>query len=812
MDTPTRDNVLPFRDPTSPVRRSMNPESVGLIADCRELALKRITAVLANTLDKIEDELFQLASAATDRSSQGVYLDARSQAHEKRSEIEAAFRMHFVSLFERKVAGTAEQHVSTTDGFGGLSLSLVEDSDLEEKLAVSDIARRLSERCNDELGALSQRMGYLMADPDITDDANPMSPNTIINALKVACDQMTSGYQTKLTVMRLAEQHMSREMLTIYHDINALLVSRKILPQIRPGYRKARTSVVPKPLPATDPFAKPEGLQESGTPTGSAGEIYSTLKQLLAGGSMFDPDMAAGSAAPPTYGVTTGSFAPAPPAAGVTLSAALRAIAEGASRMPTVQLLSALSALQLRSASAMRPFDATDEGRQVPEGEAMSTLRALKSQVICAHSSPLDVMTIDIVAMLFDYIFEDSAIPADVKGLLARLQIPVLKVAILDKSFFSRKQHPTRRLLDRLAEASIGFHGASQANAPLFKKIAAIVDHIHVEFETDVQLFADSLADLESFLAEQEKDSAEFVEKSARIVFEQERREMARMIAQDEIDRRCAAADLPSTVFALLRGPWTRVLERVYLREGGRQAQFVASLEAADELIWSVLPKQGAVERRRLVGLLPGLLEQLHSGMEVAAVETEDRVRFFASLVDCHAAAVKAGLRGGSVAELLGASPPNTSTGPLFERLVAEESARTDAARIAARAGFARIHFSEAGVSIQEVMNFDSPAGELAAPVHMTSNEAIPVELRRGSWVEFRQLGDRKVRAKLSWISPHRGVYLFTCPGSDEAFSIAPDVLEQQLKSGQVRRIDEASVVDRAVDNMVHALQGAANR
>lgn len=812
MAMPTSNNVLPFRDPASLGRRTMNPESLGVMGDCRDLALKRMTAVLATTLDKIEDELFQLASAATDRTSQSVYLDARSQAHEKRSVIEAAFRAHFVSLFERKLAGNAEQHAPATDGLGGLSLSLVEDSDLEEKLAVNDIARRLSERCNDELGALSQRMGFLMSDPDITDDANPVSPNTIINALMVACDQMTSSYQTKLTVMRLVEQHISSEMLTIYHEINALLVSRKILPQIRPGYRKARTSVVPKPASALDDAVKTDSLQGARTPAGAASDIYQTLQKLLAGGSMFDPEMAAGSSAPPAYGVTTGSFAPAPPAAGDTPSAALRAIAEGANALPTAQLLSALSALQLRSAPAMPPYGTTDAGQHSPDGDAMNTLHALKPQVVAAHSSPLDVMTIDIVAMLFDYIFEDSAIPADVKGLLARLQIPVLKVAILDKSFFSRKQHPTRRLLDRLASASIGFHGASQANAPLFKKIAAIVDHIHVEFETDIQLFSDSLADLEGFLAEQEKDSAEFVEKSARVVFEQERREMARMIAQDEIERRCATAELPPTVVALLRGPWARVLERVYLREGGRQAHFGASLEAADELIWSVLPKQDAAERRRLVGLLPGLLKQLHSGMEVAAVEAEDRVRFFASLVDCHAAAVKAGLRGGNVAELLASSPPNTSTGPLFEKLVAEEAARAAAARSAAKTGFARIHFSEAGVSIQEVTSFDAPAREPATPVDRTPDVAVPFELKRGNWVEFRQLGGREVRAKLSWISPHRGVYLFTRPGSDEAFSIAPDVLEQQFKSGQVRRVDEASIVDRAVDNMVHALQGAANR
>jgi hypothetical protein len=147
----------------------------------------------------------------------------------------------------------------------------------------------------------------------------------------------------------------------------------------------------------------------------------------------------------------------------------------------------------------------------------------------------------------------------------------------------------------------------------------------------------------------------------------------------------------------------------------------------------------------------------------------------------------------------------------LFEKLVAEENARADASRIAAKTGFARIHFSEEGVSIQEITDFAMADGDLAKPKDAETSDVPALDLKRGTWVEFLQKSGRKVRAKLSWISPHRGVYLFTSPGADEALSISPDILRQQFQSGQARRVNEASIIDRAVDHMVHALQGTAN-
>lgn len=839
MATHTLDNVISMVGGASARRRSVKPESVGVLNDCRDIALKRIVAVLSGTFDKIEDELFEMAEKAADRETQGMYLDARSQAREKRGAIEAAFKKQFLSFFERKVTGEDDATRKPKVDYGAMELSLVDDGELAEKLAVNDIAKRLSDKCDDELRALSQRMGYLLSEPELNDEANPMSPDTVIKALQIACDQMTSGYRTKLTVMRLVEQHMADEMLSVYHDINSHLVARQILPQIRPSYRKTQTNVVRKPgqtdaamsRPATEPAT-------AGAAANPAGDVFATLQQLLAGGGMFESALGAGSAAPPAFGVTTGSFAPSPPPTAAP-GDALKAIADGSASITSVGLVSALTQMQQQLMANSGSLETMATLRNFVPGEtplaALNVLREIKAQGAAQGSSPLDVMTIDIIAMLFDYVFDDRAIPDSIKGLLARLQIPALKVAILDKSFFSRKNHPARRLLDVLAEASVGFAGTANRDDQLFRKIEEVVDRIHTEFDTDIQLFTDVVADFEKFLAERESVSAELVERSARAMHEQEKREMARLIAIDETERRATGADLPAPVVAMLRGPWARVLERIYLRENGRNARFAQALEAADDLVWSVAPKTNGEERKRLVALLPKLLKGLQAGMEIAAVEADDRARFFAALVDCHAAAVKAGLRGESVASLLAATHPTTDMGPLFAKLIAEENEREAAIRRNARSGVARIQFTDHGVEIEEIGSDKAAEGEHAAPTARNTGDTAPaaaaatdaatarphidfdvsempvVELRRGTWVEFVSVGERKIRAKLAWISPLKGVYLFTNPGASEALSITPDVLQAQLRRGIARVINESSLVDRAVDRMVHSLQEAAH-
>ncbi|HEX9392118.1 MAG TPA: DUF1631 domain-containing protein [Usitatibacteraceae bacterium] len=810
MATATLDNVFPLAN-AQVRRRAVKPESVGVINDCRDIALKRIVSLLSETLDTIEDELFEMAEKSSDRDSQNLYLDARAQAREKRVDIEAAFKKQFLSFFEKKVAGVSQsEHAQGNQASSFESLSLVEDDELEQHLAMNDIARRLNNKCNSELGALSQRMGFLLSEPKLGDDANPIAPDTIVRALQAACNQMTSGSQTKLTVMRLVEQHMAAEILNVYRDINTHLVSRNVMPQLRTGFRKTPANDARKASTDAATGAGTSGANRAVATNAalatSSGDLFATLQQLLSGGSIIEPGHG---------GARTGA------SAGMTSSAQAGSRDAGAS-FTSSGLVSALTQIQQQLMPASTTLLAMRNMQNFVPGEtspaALNVLHEIKAQGMTSTSNQVDTMTIDIVAMLFDYVFEDKAVPDTIKALIARLQIPVLKVAIIDRSFFSMKSHPARRLLDVLADASVSFEGEASRDDPLYREIESIVDRIHREFDTDIGLFSTALAEFEDFMRGREIAGAELIEKSTRAVHDNEKREMARLVSVDETERRVAATDLPPAVAAMLRGPWARVLERVYLRDNGREQQFANALETADDLIWSVSPKLNADERRSLVTLLPSLLKHLQDGMDIAAVEQQDRGRFFAALVDCHAAAVKAGLRGESVRTLLVDTHPAAEVSPLFEKLFAEEKARELAHSRASRSGMARIQFTDHGIEVEEIALPEQSGNPVIADASSTSRPgqldfnvtAAPVpELKRGTWVEFLHEGGRKIRAKLTWVSPLKGVYLFTNPGASEALSVAPDALQNQFQRGEARVIDASSIIDRAVDHMVQSLSHA---
>jgi len=100
MANATNGKVVSLGDARARSRLSPQ-ESSAVLKDCRELALTRIVASLSGTLDRIEDDLFEMAEKSRDRDEQNVLLDARAKARENRPVIEATFRSHFVEFFNR---------------------------------------------------------------------------------------------------------------------------------------------------------------------------------------------------------------------------------------------------------------------------------------------------------------------------------------------------------------------------------------------------------------------------------------------------------------------------------------------------------------------------------------------------------------------------------------------------------------------------------------------------------------------------------------------------------------------------------------
>src|SRR4029077_18678757 len=113
-------------------------------------------------------------------------------------------------------------------------------------------------------------------------------------------------------------------------------------------------------------------------------------------------------------------------------------------------------------------------------------------------------MTLDIVAMLFDMLFEDPKVPIALKGLVGRLQIPLLKVAIADKAFFAKKTHPARLMLDAFGEVALRLPPDFAPEHPLFVKLEAIVQYVVDTFQDDVAVFESGDQQLHNVIAEED--------------------------------------------------------------------------------------------------------------------------------------------------------------------------------------------------------------------------------------------------------------------------------------------------------------------
>jgi uncharacterized protein DUF1631 len=724
-------NVVPLGDHPRARARLTPQESATVLSGCRDLALDRMTRAMSGMLDAVEDELLALADKSGDREARNVFLDARAQARQKRYAMEATFRQHFAEFFNRKVRGDSAPAARPPG-----ELSLVEDDDLEETLAVSEMSRKLKTACEGELFALRARMGFLLERPDLEEDANPVSPATICAALKDACDQIEAGARVRMALLHQIERHTEGLLQGLYRDLNAHLVERSILPEVRPTARRNAASGAPAKRDAPPPAAP--------TPAPPA-DLFATLAQLLGPAS-----------GTPAMGVAGGA-----------------PIAAGGEAPPFVAELTRMHRADA-GAAAFAPAAGADA--------LYNVVRDLKSGPHAASLGALDATTIDIVAMLFDYVFEDRHIPDFVKAQLGRLQIPTLKVALLDKTFFSSKEHPARRLIDALAAASIGVDGANARGAATLALVEEVVARVLDEFDTDLELFESLVERVESFVAEGKEAEEALVARSAALIEAREREEIARAIADDEVARRLVARMwVPAPVREMLLETWARALAEAQREAGEGGASWQSLTRTMDELLWSVEPKTSADDRKRLVAMLPGMLRELHQGFARGKMTAAEQDVFLGALVDCHSNAVKAGLRG--LAVLPEVPSPVVAQEPRIERELVPAG----------------------DVQVEEI-RLKAPRG--SAVRNVFTRTGIWTNLQRGTWVEFARDCASATRARLTWISPNKGVYLFTNPASSAvAVSISPEALAEQMRRGEARMLDGAPLVERAVDSMIATLK-----
>ncbi len=422
----------------------------------------------------------------------------------------------------------------------------------------------------------------------------------------------------------------------------------------------------------------------------------------------------------------------------------------------------------------------------IPEGKH-NVLRDLQESPLGRRSTQLEVMTIELVAMLFDFMFDTRDLPDGMKALLARLQIPVLKAAMLDGAFFAKKSHPSRMLVNAMADAGLGWSPAMGTADPLYKKLDEIVHRILDEFSDNLALFDELREDLARFLAAEEAAAEANISSSADEVNQRDRQQIAAVVAKAEIERRVGAHPVPQFLADFLRRQWLPALESVHTREGEDSDAWSQGIATLDDLVWSVQPKKNAEDRKRLVAMLPSLLKRMTAGMREGQWPADERERFMSNLVEAHAAAVK----------------PSLAAVELPTVAVAEQ-ARAAAQQAKAAGDEAAAAKAE---QIAQAMTQAEPEPEEPPPVIIEDHYLeIAQSLERGMWIEFEADDGQLAFAKLAWVSPLRGTYLFTNRQGQKALSMTAEELAERFRNDEARLVEAEPLVDRALSSVMQTL------
>jgi hypothetical protein len=236
-----------------------------------------------------------------------------------------------------------------------------------------------------------------------------------------------------------------------------------------------------------------------------------------------------------------------------------------------------------------------------------------------------------------------------------------------------------------------------------------------------------------------------------------------------------------------LRAKWHVTLEGIYLRDGDDSDAWGASVATLEDLVWSVQPKKTPEDRKHLVALLPSLLKRLAAGVPAQQWAPGEREAFMANLVEAHAAAVKPSLA---------TMPSPTAAVAEAARAEAEAAKKLGNAEAAARAEALAAAMAPAEPAVLE----EGPA--------VLEDEYLEIarSLDRGMWIEFEDADAQLSFAKLAWISPLRGTYLFTNRQGQKAISITAEQLADQFRNNRARLVEAEPLIDRAFTSVISEL------
>lgn len=426
-------------------------------------------------------------------------------------------------------------------------------------------------------------------------------------------------------------------------------------------------------------------------------------------------------------------------------------------------------------------------------------LSALREQVDLGGASVMERMTMDVVSLLFEFILEDEQIPAELREHIGRLQLPMLKAAMLDPALMSDERHPARRLLNRLSTAAVAVDPATEAGRKLETEISRAVDKVLAEYGEDPAVFTLALADFEGFLAEYLQEDDSHTTRGIEAIEHAERFSLLLTNATNALCDVLLPLNVDKRVSDFIILLWPHVLVHAAWQDREREVppdaphslyrQYHAVLP---ELLWSIQEKD-AQERVALMRLLPDLIKRMRNALAMIQLPDEETRPLLDLLMELHTQVLRAAPKNGAAVPTLDALRQE------FSRLVVnwERASWGLSEPPQVRESIIEKLFSKLDVSVEMNLGVNTSASSPA------DREFLAQTYLLGTRVAFRSGDGSNVAGQLVWVSTHRSLYLFKQDRNASLSLYTPAALLEALRDETIVPVEYAPVFERAVESLL---------
>ncbi|MGN6152717.1 MAG: DUF1631 family protein [Lysobacteraceae bacterium] len=792
-------------DPQDPAPKTL--ATAGLPRRVRR-TLDRTLALVSEELEKnlvtaisdFEEELFRLAERGGTTGGGGIdYMHVLRVVRLNRHDLVP----RFMQLLEAGLAGLRKpgavpslSRPSSTppQPLNFRNLSLVDESMMDEGAVLHEIASRQESRTNLVLHLLGQRFAVLAAAPAFDGERIPLGPQALCRAIRHAVEPLQLDHGARLLFYRTFDRRVMVQYPGLCEKLDALLLEEGVLPGLSYVPMRSRSGAgdddAPNVRTVDDPAPKRTPGQGASAPTPQGG----MRSDGAAGGPMggFGGSHPAGPAgsgaqAPGPSGVPGGGDAPydanrphtvwlgqAMPQAEVDEMQAFRELHQrlGQRRLQNERLNpvppGARTETPIPTRDLLQTLGRMDAEPTMPGGAA--TIEDIKQSLLAQarqqHGKPValapaDNDTFDLLGLLYSHLQNEIRDDAPAAALVKRLQVTLLRVALQDRAFFVRPNHPARQLLSTVSDTAAKWLGDDDIDPSLLSPLQEAVTHAVRHFDGDVAVFEQSNQQLKTHIDAQVKRAETLEKRHVEAARGKEKLEAAKLRAEQVLAEVMGDASLPKFTRALLNQSWADVLTLTFLRHGEGSEEWKRQLDATRQVVAACTHRDTDAEHPALKTHVEAALKQVGYHDEEADV----------------------------IARRLSSSLREDEDGESRTELTMKLKARV-----------------RLGEEAQKARKPDLPTRSEHEQECYEQLRLLPF----GTWLEFvtNQQGD-VIRRRMSWFSPVTGNALFVNQRGQRVGEHSLDSLARMMAKDQVRIVtaQRAGLVDRAWHAAINALR-----